>query len=474
MKRAVGYVRVSAVMGREGDSFMSPDLQREKIEAWAAYRDYTIVGYYVDLDVSGRRGTKRPEFERMMSDARDGKFEAVAVYRLTRFSRSVSEASARYEELEKLGVDLASVTEDIDTSTAGGKFMRNMLSALAEFESERIGEEWRNIHATRRRRGIAHAATPVLGYRIANAEVVGVEPAEVPAIRKLFQLRVAGHGYGAIASALEREGFTSKRGRPRIPIPSVRYMLRNPLYAGLVRLEDGELIDATHQAIVSRELWEQAQRVGARTNRLSRHRASLLSGLVVCSGCGYRMDHDRDRNGPIYRCSARTRSSPCPRSVTIRAEWADDHVEAAFLRRVDRKRMPHGGKLKQTQQQSAWRRKASTAGQRVAEMNRALDELADQRYVKGTLTAEEYDRQSQRFLDQRVAAQKEADDLEELAATVTPIEQDVLASWSLLSMEAKRRALRLAVGWIEVLPTPRKGPGQRAFVAQRLEIGWIR
>jgi hypothetical protein len=83
-KRAVGYVRVSSVRGREGDSFLSPDTQREKIEAWAEYRGYEIVRFYVDLDESGRT-MKRPQFEQMMRDAATGSFDAVAVYRLTRF-----------------------------------------------------------------------------------------------------------------------------------------------------------------------------------------------------------------------------------------------------------------------------------------------------------------------------------------------------------------------------------------------------
>lgn len=475
-RTAAGYIRISALMGREQDNdLLSDKIQREKIESWAVYRGYRIVHWYIDLDVSGRKGTKRPEFERMMDDARAGRFETIAVYRLTRFARSIAVAANAIDELERLKppVTLVSVTEDIDTGTIAGNLLRNILFALAEFESERISEEWKNVHENRRRRGIAHVAAPTLGYKVANAEIVGVDKAEAVAVRTMFNLRSAGAGYGSIRDSLEREGFASKTGRSRIPIPSIRYVLSNPLYAGLVRTSDGELLDGQHEAIVPRELWDRVQAIGRRTNAVAHHRASLLSGLIVCAGCGYRMNHDRDKSGPLYRCSSRGRAESCDRQATIRSAWADDHVENAFLRRFDPTRMPNSGRLRRTRQQAEWQKRAAKLRARVDELGRALDQLADQRWVKGSLSADEYERQATRYLAEKADVERQAEELETLVATVRPIEVEVLRLWPRLPLEVKQRALRIAIENVTVKQSPRRGPGQRALVPDRLDIAWL-
>jgi site-specific DNA recombinase len=465
-------VRVSQVGGREGDSFLSPDVQREKIQAWASYRDYTVTRWYTDLDVSGRAGVRRPEFARMMDDAAAGAFDVVAVYRLTRFGRSVADAARHYAELERLGVDLVSVTEDIDTTTAGGKFMRNVLFAMAEFESQRIGEEWRNVHLARRRRGIAHVARPMFGYRTEGAVIVGVDQAEARAVREIFARRARGENLGQLQAWLQQEGYRPKRlaNGDRLARSVVSAMLKNPLYAGLVRTSDGELVEATHEALVPRDLFEQVQRTWSKAVKHARHdrSAALLSGLAVCSGCGYRMSHD----GTRYRCRAHDLSHTCPRPVTIRSEPADEHVERLFLRRFDPRRMPHGGRLHRTRQQQAWERKVRALRERADELTRALDALADQRYMKGTLSADEYDRQFARYAGEREGALEQADELAAMIDSVRPLNTNVLSLWPRLGVREKRQALRLLVSEVTVKPAP--APGRHgADPAKRLEIGWV-
>ncbi len=469
-------------MGREqGGDLLSDEIQREKIEAWATYRGYKLVRWYVDLDVSGREGVRRPEFERMLADARDHRFEVVAVYRLTRFARSVKGAAEAYAALRASGVELVSCTEDIDTTTASGKFMQNMLFAMAEFESERISEEWRNVHASRRARGIAHVARPVTGYRSEGAQIVAVEPVEAAAIRKMFTMRAQGLGYGTIRTRLQDEGYTSRLGRTRFSQSTISGILRNPLYAGLVKLPNGELIDATHEPIVPRELWETVQKTTAHTSRMNRHRASLLTGLLVCSSCGYRMHFERGRRDTTtgfdkagaYRCPGRQRANGCPNPMHVHAEYVEEYVEQRFLSRLNPKRMPHGGKVRATRQQKEWRGRLAKTRARIEEITRALDALADQRWLKGSLSADEYERQFTRYAEERADLQAAADDLERLVETVRPIERDVLQLWPRLDVDVKRRALRVAIGEIRVLPAPRKGKGQRDLIGQRLEIGWV-
>jgi DNA invertase Pin-like site-specific DNA recombinase len=471
VKRAAGYVRVSQVGGREGDSFLSPEVQREKIKAWAAYRGYTLETWYTDMDVSGRRGTVRPQFERMMADAARSAFDVVAVYRLTRFGRSVSEAARRYEELEKLGVDLVSVTEDIDTTSAGGRFMRNVLLSMAEFESERIGEEWRNVHAARRRRGLVHVPRGVYGYRVEEngAAIASVDDEAAEHVRLIFRRRLAGDGYGTIAAELERLGVPSPKGRPRWARATLAKVLRNPIYAGLVRAGD-ELVPGAHRAIVTREEFEAVQALAGQANDRARFRSSLLSGLLVCDGCGFRMKMERrsDRT-PRYRCTARSLSRRCPAQVTILAEAVEQYVEQEFLRRFDPARMPRGGTIRRA---AADTKRAERLRAEADKLTAALDDAAHATFVTRTMPRPEYDRQATPWTEERDRLLAEAAALEAKAVVASvPPEIGALDAWPGLRVEAKRRALRRLIDEVRVSRARR--PGDRD-VRGRVKIHWHR
>jgi site-specific DNA recombinase len=256
-------------------------------------------------------------------------------------------------------------------------------------------------------------------------------------------------------------------------------MLRNPIFAGLIALPDGSLIEGAHEAIVPRELWERVQQMHGKVVQANRHHGALLSGLLVCSSCGYKMAHNpggRARgNGMFradhYRCASRQRKEACPRQLTVQADIADTFVEELFLSRFDAKRMPNGGRLKPPRQDGFQRQKKQLRA-RLDEIDMSLDRLADQRFRHRSLPAREYERQAVRFLAEREEVDDQLRDVEASIATVTPLDRTVLDDWHSHRTSVKRRALRLVIGEIRVLPTVRKGKGQAALLPQRLEIGW--
>lgn len=486
--RVAGYIRVSQVGGREGESFHSPDVQREKIEAWATYRGARVTRWYIDLDVSGNGKVRRPEFEQLLADARAGHFDAVAVYRLTRFARSTRAAAIALDELEQHNVGLVSVTEDIDTTTAGGKLMRNVLFSIAEFESERTGEEWRAIHARRRQRGLPNVTREITGYRQAVDETTGkkrasldeIEPTEAAAVLAMYEMRAAGRTYGEIREALHAAGHRTRRGGSYFGQAVIGQILRNPLFAGLVALPDGTLIQGQHEAIVPRDLWERVQQAHSGAVRTNRFHGALLSGLLVCSSCGYRMQFNRGgkprSNGMVradhYRCASRQRNERCPKQLTVDADLADRYIEYLFLSRFDPKRMPNGGRVKMSRQQDAWKRQLAGLRAKLNELDASLDKLADDRFRGGTLAAREYERQAARFLEEREEIERQAGDLEATLATVTPLDRNLLDAWDDAPVLVKRRGLRIAIAEIRVLPSPRRGKGQEALLPKRLDVVW--
>src|SRR5436309_2703997 len=97
--RLIGYVRVSRVNGREGDSFISPTVQRERIEAQALASGNTVVDWQQDLDQPGTK-YERPGFQAALEAVERGEADGIAVAALDRFARSVPDAAVALRRLE--------------------------------------------------------------------------------------------------------------------------------------------------------------------------------------------------------------------------------------------------------------------------------------------------------------------------------------------------------------------------------------
>src|SRR4249919_410672 len=132
--RVVGYVRVSRVGGREGDSFISPPLQREQIEAVARREGLEVVEVLEELDASGGDNT-RPLWNRAIEMVESGEVAGIAVWNLSRFSRSTRDFLNAWDRIEQAGGQVYSATENLDH-----KLLRTILVAVAEAERDRAAE----------------------------------------------------------------------------------------------------------------------------------------------------------------------------------------------------------------------------------------------------------------------------------------------------------------------------------------------
>lgn len=488
-KRAVGYVRVSHIGKRAGE-FISPELQEEAIERWAVAHGIELVKpFYRDLDVSGRRGVHRPEFERMVQDALDGRAEIVCVYNLSRFARSVVDSSTWIEKLKDGGVAFVSVTEEaFDTTTSHGRLMLNNSAAYAQFESERIGDTWRAVHARRRAQGKVHLSRPLYGYTLEKGTVGEVDSEQAEAVLLAYELRARGLGYGAIRRALDEAGYSATNGG-RFANSTLGHILRQPAYAGLLREPGGALVEAAHEPIVARELWEVVQAGHSRTTARAGRRASgLLSGLIRCGACGYAMHYQPRSNGsrsngrkrvsePVYRCGSRQASGRHRCGKAISATLAEDVVmgrwlamQGAVLHGVEG--TEYGGTLtsrraaRKTQTRDPAAERRATVERTQAAMNALVDRLADGR-VSGSTFDTQIARLEQRLEDQRAAlAEVEAQPTRVPGVTV-PIVDD---------LEKLRDGLREWVERVEVFPAKRLGgSGEVQFKAclERVRVDWI-
>src|SRR3954469_9557757 len=158
-----GYIRVSQVAGRSGDSFQSPTQQRESIEAWAKANGVRIGAWHEDLDKSG--GTMdRPGMNAALGRIGEGKSSGLVVGRLDRFARTLIGGLTTIEELHNKGARVVSVAESIDPASPMGRAMLGLLLLMAQWQRDQAKD---HIEAAMVRAVAAgrYPKRPSYGYR---------------------------------------------------------------------------------------------------------------------------------------------------------------------------------------------------------------------------------------------------------------------------------------------------------------------
>src|SRR5213080_2600320 len=162
-KTADGYIRVSRRAGREGESFIAPEVQRKKIEDWASLHAVEIVQWWEELDQSGAK-RERPMFQQALARYERGETGGIVVARLDRFARSAIDALESIKRLNEAGARLVSVEDNFDGSQPMGRFAIGILTLIAELELERIKENWTTAVSSAVARGVHISARPPTGY----------------------------------------------------------------------------------------------------------------------------------------------------------------------------------------------------------------------------------------------------------------------------------------------------------------------
>ena len=298
--RLIGYIRVSQVRGRKGESFISPEVQREKIEAQARAGGHLIVDVFEDLDEPGSK-YERPSFQRALEAVEASEADGIIVASLDRFARSVPDAGEALRRLEQAGGVLVSVKDALDTSTPVGRFARTMMLAIAELELERIRENWQAATEKAIGRGVYISGECPVGYQRGKDGRLLIDPGGAEAVRYIFSARAAETSWKRICEHLDRE-HTQENGASWTP-QRCQWIVGNRVYLGEAR--QGVIVNPdAHEPIVDRIEWEAARPNGRR--REWRVEPRLLSSLARCATCGYALRKDYTRaDYPRYACGGR-------------------------------------------------------------------------------------------------------------------------------------------------------------------------
>jgi DNA invertase Pin-like site-specific DNA recombinase len=440
---ADGYIRVSRRAGREGENFISPDVQRKKIAEWARLHGVEIVRWWEEIDQSGAK-LARPMFQDALARCEREETGGIVVARLDRFARSAVDALESIKRLNQSQARLVSVEDNFDGSTPMGRFAIGILTLIAELELERIKSNWTTAVTEAIGRGVYISARPPTGYRRdeETGRLVRAEPA-ASVMAEVFRRRATGASYTDLARFLEAQGVYPNTGNKHWSATGVTSLLRNPAYLGHAR--QGKITNKTaHEPLVTRAEWDAAQ--SSRTvlrpkSGTSVSAMALLGGLIRCAGCGHtlKIAGGRPRGGnpayPTYYCSGRYAKGLCPSRATIRASIVDDYVEDQVLTAL----RADGGPLAQAVQAGE---KLESAARAVQDAEHELDLyitnpqlltlLGEARFLEGAEAR-------QHALDDTRSALAHLQAHQQLAADLT--DGRLLDAWPTLGTPDKRRLL---------------------------------
>jgi site-specific DNA recombinase len=221
IKNVALYTRVSTEEQAQGG--FSLDAQLGKLRDYAKWEEWTIIGEYIDGGFTGRN-TKRPMYQQMMQDM--DKWDAILVMKMDRIHRNQKNFINMLEELYKNGKEFVSAMEKFDSSSAMGRFVMNIMSLIAQLESEQIGERITIAMVQKAKSDKAGFMNhrPPFGYRWDKTLKKHLEvPEELQMVKEIYHLYLDGW------SMREIQAKTGIRNS------SISYYLHNSFYTGIER-----------------------------------------------------------------------------------------------------------------------------------------------------------------------------------------------------------------------------------------------
>ena len=208
--KAIGYIRVSTE--EQAKNGISLDMQRAKIEAYAALEDMDLVETVADEGLSGCSIKGRPGIVKVLEMVKAKHVKAVIVYKLDRLARNTIEALQVAKLMDRHGVALHSITEKLDTKSAMGRFFFTLMASIAEMERGIIGERICAAMARKREKGEACNNNPPYGLHIVE-DRLEPHPSEQRVIMRVHELRVQKYTIHRMIQQLSKEGMFNRRGK---------------------------------------------------------------------------------------------------------------------------------------------------------------------------------------------------------------------------------------------------------------------
>jgi len=234
-KQIAIYVRVSSKeSAKEGYSL---EAQKQKLSAYAEIKEWDVYKIYEDAGISGKSIKGRKAFQEMMKDAYAKNFSGILIFKLDRAFRNTLDALKTLDTLKEIEVDLISISEQIDTTTAMGKMFFTIISSFAQMERELTAERMSLTLNKKFEDGIMVGKSPA-GYKWSKTkkEMVVDEPmADI--VKDIFKMTIEGKNYKEICEKYKGKIKQKKKGKiiyGNLKPQSYYNIIRNPVYIGVI------------------------------------------------------------------------------------------------------------------------------------------------------------------------------------------------------------------------------------------------
>ncbi len=237
------YIRVSTEeQARQGISMKA---QQEALENYAKAMGYEVSKIYKDEGKSAKDIQHRPAMVELLKDAEVRKFQAIFIYKLDRFSRSLRDLIETIEKLKDWGIDFVSLQDKIETTSASGKLMFHIISAFAEFERNVTGERTKFAMDKQARDGNPITRAPY-GYKIESKKLIP-HPSTSFLVPEIFEDFL--NQKTSLTKLAKKFGFS---------VNGLKKILTNQSYLGKVKF-DKQTHQGAHQPLISPTLFNHVQ-----------------------------------------------------------------------------------------------------------------------------------------------------------------------------------------------------------------------
>lgn len=317
-RRAIGVVRVSRVGDRDGESFVSPSEQAERIRTACERDGLELIDILEEPNVSGGAPLeRRPGLRRAVAMLESGEAEVVVVAYFDRLVRSLAVQREVVERVEQAGGAIVAVdVGEVRADTASRWLSSTMLGMVAEYHRRVTAERTEDAKRRAIERGVPTFSNVTPAYR--KREDGRLEPSEhATAVADAMRLRANG------ATIAEARAYLAQRG-VKLSYHGVQHLLSSRILLGELHFGKYSNLSA-HPAVIDVETWNRAQRQKLpRGPRPKSDRLLARLGILRCETCGARMVVGSSQGSySLYRCPP---VGDCPRRVTISAPVAEKHV----------------------------------------------------------------------------------------------------------------------------------------------------
>lgn len=257
------YIRVST--REQAEEGYSLDAQQRLLLDFCKAKKYEVYRIFADVGISAKDIKNRPSFLNMMDEAKQGNFDIILVWKLTRFSRNMADLMTACEMLDKSGITLVSYSEAFDSGTPAGRMVRSILGTVAQFEREVISENVSMGLLERAKQG-KRTCTQILGYDL-YGDSMRINEREAEYVNFAHDNYLICKSLEEVAALARANGYKGKRGRAPSS-QSILTILTRPQYAGY-NVFNGNVYKGDFEAIRTIEQFNRVQRLIIKQGKLT-------------------------------------------------------------------------------------------------------------------------------------------------------------------------------------------------------------